>query len=111
MTSDNEDLEQQLRENLKLRRELASEVAKAKDGSGGIAYRLGWVLYWASVVFIGLWWIWCAFQAVAHNSNPYGLPYSETPWEFWLLYLGIIGIPALVLYVLGRAFRYVLSGK
>jgi hypothetical protein len=38
MISDSDDLEQQLRENLKLRRELAAEVAKAKGG--GIAYRL-----------------------------------------------------------------------
>lgn len=30
MTSDSDDLEQQLQENLRLRRELAAEVAKAK---------------------------------------------------------------------------------
>jgi hypothetical protein len=41
MTSDS-DLEEALQENLKLRRELAAQVAKAKRG--GIAYRLGWVL-------------------------------------------------------------------
>jgi hypothetical protein len=33
MTSDSDDLEQQLQENLKLRRELAAEVAKAKDSA------------------------------------------------------------------------------
>jgi hypothetical protein len=33
MTSDSDDLEQQLRENLKLRRELAAEVAKAKGSA------------------------------------------------------------------------------
>jgi hypothetical protein len=45
MTSDSDDLEQQLRQNLKLRAELGAKVAKAKQG-GGFAYRLGWVLYW-----------------------------------------------------------------
>ena len=50
MTSDSDDLEEQLRQNLKLRRELAAEVAKAKGSSanqggkkGGERYRL-WVL-------------------------------------------------------------------
>ena len=38
MTSDSDDLEQQLRENLKLRLELAAEVAKAKKRKTG---RLG----------------------------------------------------------------------
>lgn len=33
-----------------LRSELVAEVAKAKQG-GGIAYRLGWVLYW---IFLAL---------------------------------------------------------
>jgi hypothetical protein len=32
MTSDSDDLEEQLRENLKLRHELAAEVAKARHG-------------------------------------------------------------------------------
>ena len=33
MTSNSDDLEEQLRQNLKLRRELATEVAKARDSS------------------------------------------------------------------------------
>jgi hypothetical protein len=33
MTSNSDDLEEQLRQNLKLRRELAAEVAKARDSS------------------------------------------------------------------------------
>jgi hypothetical protein len=32
MTSDTDDLEQQLRQNLKLRRELGAEVAKSREG-------------------------------------------------------------------------------
>jgi hypothetical protein len=54
MTSDSDDLEEALRQNLKLRRELADEVAKAKQ-PGGIAYRLGWVLYWICLVLAGGW--------------------------------------------------------
>jgi hypothetical protein len=41
MTSDSDDLEQELRQNLKLRRELGGEVTKARDSSAGGAYRLG----------------------------------------------------------------------
>jgi hypothetical protein len=41
MTSDSDDLEQQLRENLMLRRELAAEVAKAKDSSTSQQVRRG----------------------------------------------------------------------
>ena len=46
MTSDSDDLEEALRQNLKLRSELAAEVAGAKAESqrGGIVYRLGGVL-------------------------------------------------------------------
>ena len=53
MTSDRDDLEQALQENLKLRRELGDQVAKAKQG-GGFAYHLGWVLYWFCLGLIGL---------------------------------------------------------
>jgi len=58
MTSDSDDLEKALRENLKLRSELVDEVSKAKAASQrGVAYRLGWVLHWASLLCIGLWWL------------------------------------------------------
>jgi hypothetical protein len=76
MTSDSDDLERRaLQENMKLRRELSTKVAKAEAASqrGGIAYRLGWVrvLYWT------------CFASGA----------------------------GFLLYGLGRAFRYVLSGE
>ena len=52
MTSDSDDLEEALRENLKLRSELADEVSKAKAASQrGVACRLGWVLYWICLTF------------------------------------------------------------
>ena len=39
MASDSDELEEQLRENLKLRRELGAEVAKAASRRAGMAYR------------------------------------------------------------------------
>ena len=44
MTSDSEDLEEQLRQNLKLRRELVAEVTRVRDRNA--KDRLGWILYW-----------------------------------------------------------------
>jgi hypothetical protein len=51
MTSDEDDLDQALQENLRLRRQLGAEATKGQAAmaanSAGMAYRLGWVLYWA----------------------------------------------------------------
>jgi hypothetical protein len=103
MTSGNDDLEEALRQNLKLRRELAAEVAKAKGG--GITYRLGWVLYWVCLGLIGLWWVFCFL-----DINAQGMPLTggDISWGFLLFMLG--GVPSL-LYGLGRLLRYVLSGE
>jgi hypothetical protein len=49
MTSNSDDLEEQLRENLKLRRELWAEVDKAAGQRRGKPYRSGWVLFWVAV--------------------------------------------------------------
>ena len=109
MTSGGDDLEQELRRNLKLRRELGAEAAKGKAAldakqRGGVAYRLGWVLYWACLALIGLyatffWWsykthLWRASSAILRT----GLQSLDWPFR-------VVG-----LYALGRAFRYVLSG-
>jgi hypothetical protein len=48
MTSDTDDLEQQLRQNLELRRELAAEVAKAKDSSTSQRRSRGF--YWLGIL-------------------------------------------------------------
>ena len=53
MTSDRDDLEQALQENLKLRRELGDQVAKANRAAASLN-RLGWVLYWFCLGLIGL---------------------------------------------------------
>jgi hypothetical protein len=105
MTSDTDDLEQQLRQNLELRRELGAEVARARGASegGGIAYRLGWVLYWASLA-LALSWV--AFLIWLLMDPSFVEDIRSSP------YLGVVmALPALVAYGLGRAFRYVLSGE
>ena len=100
MTSDTDDLEEALRENLKLRRELAANVTKAEAASqrGGMAYRLGWVLYWTCLVLAALAVLYVGFVLWVDGT---------------LFSLGfvVLGVPALLLYGLGRAFRYVLSGE
>jgi hypothetical protein len=96
MTSDSDEL-QQLRDNLRLRRELAAEVARAKQG-GGMAYRLGLLLYWICLVLAGGW-------------------AAVSPWLVTTSFAGDIGQwsvavgPAMLLYGLGRALRYLLSGE
>ena len=100
MTSDSDDLEQQLRENLKLRRELVAEVAKAKDGANrGIAYRLGWVLYWTCLALAGTWVAYWLQQSTRSE-------FARDPSMYM-----VVGFPVLVAYGLGRAFRYILSGR
>jgi hypothetical protein len=106
MTSDSDDLEEALRQNLKLRRELTAEVAKAKTATqrGGIASRLGWVLYWTCLTMavawaaLFLWWAWVDPGVV---DDIRGSPYLAI----------VVAAPSLVLSGLGRAFRYVLSAK
>ena len=100
MTSDSDDLEQQLRENLKLRRELGAEVAKANEG-GGIAYRLGWVLYWTCLALAGVWVVFFCYVTF----------WGGEKWGSTLETILAFSIPMIILYGLGRAFRHVLSGE
>ena len=102
-TSDSDDLERQLRQNLELRRELVAEVAKADSSTkqgGGMSYRLGWVLYW---ICLGLAVFWVVVWVLRFFTDFAPLPLVLHLLVFWL--------PALLLYGLGRAFRYVLSGE
>ena len=114
MTSGSDDLEQELRRNLKLRRELGAEAAKGKAAlnakqRGGVAYRLGWVLYWICLALMAAWL--CAL--IWDTIDPYRFA------SFWRT-LGYRGqgaealvrfTPFILLYGIGRAFRYVLSGR
>jgi hypothetical protein len=106
-TSENDDLGE-LRRELKLRRELGTEVAKAKDSSTkqgvGIAPRLGWVLYWIGfAIAIGwaafiLWFVLSVEGVVADLQQSPEL-------------LFVIALPMVIAYVLGRVCRYVFLGK
>ena len=103
MTSESDDLEEALRQNLKLRRELAAKVAKAKGG--GIAYRLGWVLYWICLGLIGVWWLFCLIGITTQGMPLRG---GDSSWGILLFIFG--GVPLLLCGV-GRLLRYVLSGE
>jgi hypothetical protein len=129
MTSDSDDLEQQLRENLKsrrelgdleeqlaqnlkLRRELGAKVAKARDRNA--KDRLGWAIYWTFLALGGIWviiWLWML------HGGFFGLENTgvERAIEAFMRnppgQLAFMGIPALMLYSLGRAIRYLLSGE
>ena len=115
MTSDSDDLEEALRENLKLRRELAANVTKAEAKQrSGIAYRLGWVLYWACIL-LAVFWMLGLFLYVGEGSVPNALDLlvrrlRQDPLNVTLIWVGATS-PAMVLYGLGRAFRYVLAGE
>jgi NhaP-type Na+/H+ or K+/H+ antiporter len=96
------ELDEVLRENLKLRCKLAGEVAKAKGARvhRGIAYRLGWVLYWA-----------CLGLAVFWLAVWFGRFFTDLPPLPWLLHVLLFLLPALVLYGLSQALGYVLAGS
>jgi hypothetical protein len=108
MTSDSDDLIQELRKNLKLRRELGGEASKLRNAmraqAGGVAYRLGWVLYWACLVGAGAWaafLLWWAWGDPGVVEDVRGASYLAI----------LVAAPSLLLYGLGRAVRYVLSAE
>ena len=81
MTSGSDDLEQELRRNLKLRLELGAEAAEGKAAlsaklGGGIAYRVGW----GSVLGLSrAYWFVCSFLVGGLTRRILGsLDYS--PW-------------------------------
>ena len=105
MTSGSDDLEQELRRNLKLRRELGAEAAKGKAAlnakqRGGFAYRLGRVLYWTCLV-LGAVWVGVVLW--------FGLVDFET--RNLITIIGVFIVPIFVLYGMGRGLRYILSGE
>src|SRR5262245_12215198 len=99
--SDKDELDQALQENLKLRHELGEKIAKAKH-VGGRTYRLGLVLYWTCLALAAL----SALIAVAALLTELGvISQSAFPPDHMLG--GTLA--AMILYGVGRAFRYVLS--
>jgi len=109
MTSESDDLEQALQQNLEIRRELGAEIGKV-DGirrskpDRGIVYRLGWVLYWACLVIAGAWAAFLLWWASVEPGVIQDVRGSS--------YLAVLMMaPFALLYGLGRAFRYVLSAE
>jgi hypothetical protein len=105
MTSDGDELEEALRQNLKLRRDLAANIAKTEAASqqGGTGYRLGRVLYWACLALIGLYatfWV-----VVSQDASWNSIILKDWSTVF------VLALPIIALYALGRALRYVLSGE
>ena len=110
--SNSDDLEQALQENLKLRRQLGQKITKARDRNA--KDRVGWALYWALLALAGTWmlvWLWMLQGGLL---QPQGLGaenaievFKQNPFE----QLALMGIPALLLYSLGRVIRYALSGE
>jgi hypothetical protein len=110
MTSNSDDLEQQLRENLKLRR--AANVTKVRDKNA--KDRLGWALYWAFLAPAGIWvflWLWMLLGGFFGLSNA-GLDHAvEVFRQNPMGQLAFLIIPVLLLYSFARAIRYQLAGE
>ncbi len=106
MPSHTDDLEKELRKNLKLRRELGAKAAKATaaialERRSRIAYRLGRFLYWGCLVLALAWAGFVALFVWGRNDLTSHL----------IFYSFFFFIPMLLLYGIGRAFRYILSGR
>ena len=69
----------------------------------GVAYRLGWALYWVCIIGACLWVV--AIYLYLANSQPEG---GDFPWMFFAV---IGGAGVLLAYTAGRFFRYVLSDE
>ena len=104
MTSNKDDLEEALQENLRLRRELGAEASRAeatvnKTQGGGVVYRLGRVLYWTGCIIASLS---AALGLLSFFVNPDII--DPQAWMFfWPL--------AIVVWLIGRAMQYILSGE
>jgi hypothetical protein len=92
-----DDLEKVLRQNLKLRRELAAEIGNVRIPKPGM-HRLGWTLYWICLTLAAV-WILMSLQLVPIDY------WSEMGWGTVVIWFS----PVLVLYGLGRALRDALS--
>ena len=106
------DLEEQLQENLKLRRELLTKIAKARDRNA--KDRLGWAIYWTFLALAGIWviiWLWMLHGGFFGLENTGVERAIEVFTRNPLGQLALMGIPALMLYSFGRAIRYLLSGE
>jgi hypothetical protein len=100
MTSNSDELENQLRENLKLRRELAAEVAKTK---GGASQRVSRGFHRVGLVLAALGLCWGLYIGFLEN------PPGQTDGGFfqWVIFGAIIGA---IIYGIVRAIGWVIGG-
>ena len=70
-----------------------------------MGYRLGWTLYWVCLVLIAMYAMF--WLAVLQGSTWEIIRSDLSEWKVWLALFS----PVIVLYGVGRAFRYVLSGE
>jgi hypothetical protein len=70
-----------------------------------MGYRLGWTLYWVCLALIAMYAMF--WLAVLQGSTWENIRSDLSEWKVWLALLS----PVIVIYGLGRAFRYVLSGE
>ena len=84
-------------------------MTNGAEKDGGMAYRLGWVLYWICLALAVVWVVVLFLGSGEGSKAPQFLleKLREGPLSFGLFF----GLPPLILYGLGRAFRYVLSRK
>jgi hypothetical protein len=110
MTSDSDSLEEALRENLKLRGELAAEVAKSKERSQRVSrgfHRLGLIFALiAPAVRIGF---------IAHDVvtlRLWEVTYGDLPVVFFGALVGLVEVALVCLAVYGvvRAIGWVIGG-
>jgi hypothetical protein len=112
MTSEPDDLEKALQENLKIRRKLARKTWEVRERNA--KDRVGWAIYYASLALAGLWilfWLWMLYGGFSEAQSR-GLEHAirlfmQNP----LRQLAVMGTPVLLLYSLGRSIRYALSGE
>ena len=70
----------------------------------GIVYRLGWVLYWAFCTIAGLAALLAGIGIIASIEG--AMDQDESAISFWLG----LGFFAFMVWLMGRAIRYVLAG-
>ena len=84
----------------------ASEAVRGlKRTEKNMGYRLGWTLYWVCLGLIAMYVLF--WLAVLQGSTWEAIRSDLSEWKVLLA----VSSPVLVLYGLGRAFRYVLSGE
>jgi hypothetical protein len=112
MSSERDDLEQVLQENLKLRRKLGRQTWEVRERNA--KDRVGYAFYYTSLALAGLWillWLWMLYggfsEAQSRGVEHATRLFMQNP----LGQLAFMGIPVLLLYSLGRSIRYALSGE